>query len=166
MSPSPRKKIEPEVTSALGLSKQSASELTFSSADHQFLVRLLNQRDESIMDEFHTLMKNLMVELYEKDSERLCKSVAEIVIAQNKFLHDAIEDQTKEIKELAKAIEGNTVRLGIIEKQVFDVDEKRLVRLERYTSLSNTIIRYIGWGIVVAANTLWFAKIFHSQIVK
>jgi len=103
----------------------------------QFLLRWQNKRDLVLGDQLKEELKEFLKEVYEADNDRICKSVAEIVIAQNKKMFGffgSIEKSMNEIADNIRTIKGDIQgikrKLDEVERRQ-DAFEKRLETIER-----------------------------------
>jgi len=124
----------------IGMSEHSIPDVTFSYADHQYMVRLLNDRDIAVQTE----LKEYLQAIYEKDNEMLCRTVTTYVVDQLAETLKPFYDRMGEIAENISIIKNE---IGIIKERLkSDEDimkgmEKRIQRLERYASIGWTVIR-------------------------
>ena len=162
----PLDKRDPEFLDQLyviGMSDKSIDDMTFSIGDHQFLVRLLTSRDETL--------KADVKKIFEDESKSLAAALANVVSDQNKRMFGILDKQTlliKEIKERQLVMEGHmsTLKKDVSELKTWkaNIDEAgklmdigkwmkvpaevdgRLERLERYASIRWTLVR---WGVAI-----------------
>jgi len=162
----PLDKRDPEFLDQLyviGMSDKSIDDMTFSIGDHQFLVRLLTSRDETL--------KADVKKIFEDESKSLAAALANVISDQNKRMFGILDKQTlliKEIKERQLVMEGHmsTLKKDVSELKTWkaNIDEAgklmdigkwmkvpaevdgRLERLERYASIRWTLVR---WGVAI-----------------
>ena len=83
------------------MTPDAAKELSgLSPTFQQFLIRWTDLRDFALMDD----VKEFIRDIYEKDNEQMCKNVAEIVVAQNRKIFNAIDRQTILLQEIGDNI--------------------------------------------------------------
>jgi len=147
----------------IGMSEHSIPDVTFSYADHQYMVRLLNDRDIAVQTE----LKEYLQAIYEKDNEMLCKNVTTYVVDQ---LAETLKPFYERMGEIAENIKGIKTDITMIKDRLQkDEDflktlDKRVQRLEKYASIGWTITRNVITGVTFAIISIGTAIIVFLEI--
>jgi hypothetical protein len=119
----------------------------------QFLLRWQDNRDLILGDQLKNELKDFLLGIYEKDNDKLCENVVEVIQQELKPINDTLSDLKRGQDNIIITLNAMDGRLRAIESQVFITDEERLVKLEKYASIGNTILRglaYIMMAIILS----------------
>ena len=137
----------------------------------QFLLRWQDKRDVMLSEELQTELKTFLLDIYERDNEQLCANVSKYVCAQVAETISPIWSRLQELrdgqKEIKETLDIINKRLDKIENTVLIVNEKRLQRLERHTSWSQTILRGVVYVVLaVILSVLLTFQLFNNKITN
>jgi hypothetical protein len=134
----------------------------------QFLLRWQAADHAILSEELKIELKEFLREIYLHDNKSLCKNVATVVSKELSETLSPIWIKLEELsngqKDIMATLAKINLRMEITEKQVFEIDEKRLVKLEKYSSWKSTILRGLAYIIAAAALALALVFQFHHKM--
>ena len=113
------KKIIDELK-AVPITDKTREEIRWNIAEQQFLVRLINLRDEAAKEEMYD-------------------ALAEVIAAQNKRMFEALEEQTKIITAIAIDVSDIKIHLDTHDAELKRLNERLYIVERKIKSLSKKI---------------------------
>jgi hypothetical protein len=163
-----KKSEKPTFDKQMDYEEVEGTDPIFSHAYHQFLVSLLTTRDKAVRSE---LLNDVVIML--KDSnDKVCKDIAEIVIAQNEKWGAVITEVMRGIDSVSKSVnvlKGQMLQLKIDNDKVHDELKEGLRKLTLRNNYWLILLRLVLTGVVVyfvvkyAHDHWWVAKTFLSK---
>jgi hypothetical protein len=134
----------------------------------QFLLRWQEADHNILSEELKIELKAFLLDVYKKDNERI---IAEVTKSVREELAEVLTPILKKLESLElgqhdimMTLSAMNERMKKTEKQVFETDEKRLVKLERYSNYTNTIFRGLVYVITaVILSVLAFFQLHHRM---
>lgn len=124
------------------MSPKALTELkTLSPTLQQFLLRWQDKRDLILGDQLKAELKEFLLDVYEKDNETVCKSVADIVsrqlaevlipiVEKLEILTNAINDVAQDVADIKTDISSIKTNINLIENRI-KLDEEKIELVER-----------------------------------
>ncbi len=109
----------------------------------QFLLRWQDKRDLLLGEELKKELKDFLYDIHIKDNDELVANVSEVVVAQNRLIHNSIDEISKVIKDIADDIKAIKLDINDIKKRLHVVEDKMEEMEERVARLEHEHKWYI-----------------------